>query len=150
VEGFSYLLEGNEVPEVTESIDLKLNRCATVMGKRYFIVLNLLNRSDYIPEETGNRKTDVWLRFPFIDADTITYILPEGYRIESCPEEVSIQNRFGSLEIVLDVAEKRVTYIRIRKMNEGVFPPDTYPELLHLFRSTASADRMTLVLVRSE
>lgn len=150
IKDFSYISGGEVVPVATETISLKLNRYASVVGKRYFITLNILNRLDYIPQEIENRKTQVWLRVPFIDVDTISYTLPEGYRMESCPEEVFIENRYGSIDVKLIKEDNRLTYIRTRKMNSGYFPPDTYPELVDLYRSISSADRMTLVLVHSD
>ena len=49
----------DRIPSATVSLDLTLNRYATVSGKRLFLTPNLMNRISFIPQKVENRKTIV-------------------------------------------------------------------------------------------
>ncbi len=98
ISGFSMINKKDIIPSAVVNADLVIKRFATVSGKRIFLTPNLLNRSTYIPEKLETRKTNVVVRKPFIDLDTIRYHLPEGIYPEFLPEPAKIKSRFGEYE----------------------------------------------------
>ena len=120
------------------------------MGKRLFVPLNLMNKTTYIPPKVKERKTDVVLNFTFVDIDTIMYQLPDGYQIESKPNNIDIKSEFGEYSATLTINDRNVVYVRTRKMNTGRFPPEFYEKLIDFYKTTVKADKAELVLIKEE
>ncbi|MEA1896063.1 MAG: hypothetical protein U9N53_00205, partial [Bacteroidota bacterium] len=129
---------------------IDINNYASCTGKRIFLPLNLLNRMDYVPPRNSDRKRNVVLNFPFIDIDSIRFILPEGYEIESSPENFEFKTRFGEYTASVEVSGRNVLYVRKRKKNKGVFPADSYDEFRAFYKKISKADKTKLVLVQTE
>ena len=125
----------------------KLNRLATVSGKRMFLTPNLMNRSTYIPEKVEDRKTKVVRKLAYIDLDTISYTVPEEIYPEYLPEPVKIKSRFGEYEASYKLDQGKLVYIRRVKMNKGEFPADSYGELIDFYKSLNKADNAKIVFL---
>jgi len=136
-----------KIPSAEVEIELILNRFASVSGKRIFITPNLMNRSTYIPEKLESRKTNVVLRTPYIDIDTIRYQIPEEIYPEFVPEPVKIKSRFGEYEASYKLDQGKLVYMRRIKMNKGEFPPESYTELIEFYKSINKADNLKMVFV---
>ncbi|MBL0741814.1 DUF3857 domain-containing protein [Chryseolinea lacunae] len=147
VKSFSIKNHKDKIPSAVVSVDLDLKRFATVSGKRVFVTPNLMNRSTSIPEKVETRKTNVVLKMPFIDLDTIRYHLPEGIYPEFTPKPVTLKSRFGEYEASFTIEQNNVIYIRRLKMNKGVYPPESYAELIDFYKSLNRADATKIVFL---
>jgi len=147
---FGYTTDGDVIPVATEKLKLTLNKYASVLGKRLFVPLNLMNRTDYIPPKTKERKTEVVLRLPFVDIDTVVFQLPREYNIESKPENTSYSCDFGEYSSIIHLSDDKIIYVRMRKMNEGRFPAERYEDFIAFYKIMVNADKAELVLVRNE
>jgi len=147
---FGYTTDGDVIPVATEELKLKLNNYASVLGKRLFVPLNLMNRTDYIPPKTKERKTEVVLRVPFVDVDTVVFQLPREYNMESKPENTSYSCDFGEYSSTIHIDTDKVMYVRTQKMNKGCFPAEMYEDFIEFYKNMVKADKAELVLVREE
>lgn len=134
-------------PEINVSLNLKLNRFASVSGKRFFFTPNLMNRSTYIPEKLKERKTNVVIRTGYVDIDTIRYKLPENIYPEFLPEPQKHMSRFGEYESSFKMDKDGLLYIRKLKMKEGEYPASTYQELTDFYKSLNKSDNIKIVLL---
>jgi transglutaminase-like putative cysteine protease len=135
------------IPSAAVEVELILNRFATVSGKRIFLTPNLMNRSGYIPEKLDQRKTAIVRRMPYIDIDTIRYIIPAEIYPEFVPDRVSIQSRFGEYESNYEIDQGTLIYIRRIKINKGEFPAETYNELTEFYKNINKADNTKMVFL---
>jgi hypothetical protein len=147
VNSFSMKDKGGKIPAATVSLNLTLNRLASVSGKRVFLTPNLMNRSSFVPEKLENRKTNIVLRTPSIDIDSIHFVLPEGVYPEVLPEPAKIKSRFGEYESSYKIDDKGLLYIRKMRLEKGEFPPSAYQELIDFFKGVSRADNAKLVLL---
>ena len=147
VNSFSMKDRGGKIPSATVNLDLTLNRLASVSGKRIFLTPNLMNRSSFVPEKLESRKTNIVLRTPSIDIDSIHFVLPEGVYPEVLPEAAKIKSRFGEYESSYKMDDKGLLYIRKMRLEKGEFPPSTYQELIDFFKGVSRADNSKLVLL---
>ncbi len=136
------------IPSSKLLLELDLTKYASMSGKRLFIPLNLLNKVNSIPGELEQRSTNIALTYAFHDADTIAYAIPENFKVEYKPEDVSVKTVFGEYHTTVSVNKHEIVYTRNRKMNKGVFPPESYDELISFYKKMVKADRMKLVLVK--
>lgn len=135
-------------PQARMEYNMDITSYASGSGKRIFLPLNLLNQTTYVPPRNSDRKTNVVLNFPFVDVDTIKFTLPEGYNIESSPENCEYKTRFGEYSSSIEIHDRNVIYIRNRRMKKGVFPAETYVELRAFYKNISKADKAKLVLVQ--
>ena len=135
------------IPNAQEFLNLKVNKYASISGKRMFLPLNLLNRQSYVPKKVKDRKTEVVLEFAYSYYDTIIYEIPEKYEIEFLPDTTHIISPFGEYKSYVIHEENKLKYIRINKRNEGRFPKEKYPELISFFKAIRKADRQKAILI---
>ena len=147
VTSFAMTDKKDKIPSATVKVELDLRRFATVSGKRIFLTPNLMNRSAYIPEKLETRRTNVVIKLPFIDIDTIRYRLPEGIYPEFMPQPVKLTSRFGEYEATFTLDQDNLIYIRKLKMNKGEFPAESYNELVEFYRNVNKADNTKMVFL---
>jgi len=145
----SFAMKGikNKIPTAIVSMDLTLNRYASVSGKRMFVTPNLMNRSNVIPEKIAERKTDVVRKVNFIDLDTISISLPENLYPEFLPQPVKIASKFGEYEANFKFDAGKIIYTRRLKVWKGRYPKETYNELVDFYKSINKADNTKLVFL---
>jgi hypothetical protein len=147
VNGFSMKLKKDRIPSTLVSLDLTLNRLATVSGKRLFLTPNLMSRSSFIPENVADRKTAVVLKQTFTHVDTIRYHIPNELYPEFLPPPVTLKTRFGTYEASFILDQGSVVYIRKMIMKKGTFPRESYKEFVDFCKTINKSDNMKLVFL---
>ena len=147
IRAFKFENKKNKIPSAIVSVDLTLNRLATISGKRLILNPNLMNRNSFIPEKVENRKTEIVRNFGYIDYDTIRYKIPEEIYPEFLPEPVQLKSRFGEYESAYTLDQGLVIYTRKLKINKGKYPPETYQEFTDFYKSINRADNVKLVFL---
>jgi hypothetical protein len=139
------------LPAMVETLELTLPRYATITGKRVFVVPNLLNQSAPPEPLLGERQTDMWQSFAFVDADTVHLRMPKGLQPETMPAPVQLTSRYGSYSAQTQaLPDGTVQYIRRLQLNRGRFPKAEYPAYLEFRRKISKADRSALVLLKTD
>ncbi|QIX62450.1 DUF3857 domain-containing protein [Hymenobacter sp. BT18] len=139
------------VPVMVEHLELSLPRYATVTGKRVFVVPNVLNQSAAPTPQLGERQTDVWQSFAYLDADTVQLKTPAGFRPENLPAPVQLSTAFGTYSMQLQaLSDGSIQYIRRLQMNRGRFPKADYPAYLEFRRRINKADKTPLVFLKND
>ena len=147
---FSIRSRGEEKPEVIFRREIGIRNLASKTGKRLFIPLNLLNRINYIPVKDNNRINNIVIRNSFLDLDSITLILPEGYKLEASPSNPSFKSTFGEYNTNCIVKGDSVLFTRRLKMNKGNYPASAYEEFRQYYTDISNSDNVKLVLVEKQ
>lgn len=147
INAFAFKNIKEKIPSAIITADLRMDRFATISGKRIFLMPNLMNRNTFVPENVIDRKQDVIRRTAYIDVDTIRYHLPEGVYPEFLPDDVNIKNQFGEYEVQYKVDQGSLVYMRRVKMLKGKFPASSYQELVDFYRNISRADNTKLVFL---
>jgi transglutaminase-like putative cysteine protease len=137
----------SRMPSAVVKTELNIRKLATVSGKRLFIIPNLMNRSSAIPPKVDNRRTDVVVREGYVDLDTVQFNLPDGIYPEFTPETIKHTSRFGEYEAQFKIEQNKLTYIRRMKMKDGVYPKESYNELIEFKKNVNKADNIKVVFV---
>ncbi len=144
---FSMINKKDKVPSAIVSVDLTLNRYASVSGKRVFLTPNLMNRNTYIPPKAETRKNPVVFKNSYVDVDTIVYSIPEEIYPEFIPQPVKISSRYGEYEANFKFDQGKLIYTRKLKMIPGEHPPAAYSELVDFYKNINKADNTKLVFL---
>lgn len=144
---FTFVNDKQRIPAAVVSLDLTLNRFATVSGKRLFLSPNIMNKSTIIPEKNDNRKSSIVLYPAFTDVDSISIEISEKLYPEFIPEPVTIESVFGRYESKFILDQGQVVYIRKFVRNSGEFSADTYQDFVDFYKNINKADNIKMVFV---
>lgn len=147
-----YALKPNkEIPETEIMLDLEVPKYASKGGKRLFISPNPINQLTYVPREVEERQLPIENRYAFSDVDIVTIEIPEGYEVESIPEEnLTIENDFGKYTITFEQKENKLIYTRVMERKLFFFPKERYDDYREFLKVISKADRMKVVLVSNQ
>jgi hypothetical protein len=137
----------DKIPVATIEMNLKLNRYCTVNDKRVFLTPNLMNRSTTSVPKVENRKNPVYLKMSFTDYDTIRYEIPDELYPEFVPPPVTIKSQFGEYESSYTLEQGKLVYTRKLMRRNGVFPANSYQDLIDFYKQINKADNAKVVLL---
>jgi hypothetical protein len=150
VKSFDYKEEKSVLPVVTETLNLVADNYATVSGKRFFVIPNIITRTHRKIKTEENRKNELVLDFEFKDIDTSTITIPAGYTPESIPQDAKIESKFGKYSAAVKLSGDKIIYYRHYEHYSGRFPAKDYTELVKFYDAIYKADRNKVVLVKNE
>lgn len=147
---FQFREEPGMIPALSETVDLTVTGYAQASGKRLFVVPNILTRSGTRLAADSTRDFDIELEYDYLDTDTVTIRLPEGYEVENMPKPVNLQTKFGAYSSAFSFENNMVTYTRLVQQNQGRYPPVDYRELSDFYQTIYKSDRVKIVLKKKE
>jgi hypothetical protein len=150
IEKFQYKEIKSSMPEIEEQLTINAPGYANLSGKRIFLVPNLFNRSGTRLPDNSSRKNPIYFNNAFLDIDTITIHIPDGYLIETAPKNTTLNSPFGNYSVAFEFTEKYIRMIRYRKSEINVFPATDYPKLVEFMNQIYKADHSRIVLVKKE
>lgn len=148
IQNFEYQTIAAEIPKVTETASLQLNKYATITGKRFNLNLNMLSKWQYVPRAVSNRTLPILLRNSYSHYETIIYTIPEGYTLESKPQNTRLETAFGKYSAEITIKGNTIQYTRSLIFNPGKFEAEKYTELIEFYSNIAKADNARVVLVK--
>ena len=148
VKDFRYQQHEGLVPEISEELDLSVQAYSNRSGKRLFIQPNVLTRSDIRLRLDSTRKHHLRMGEAYLDEDSVVINLPAGFKPESVPADLRIENEFGQFQASTRITGSQLIYYRRSAYTGGTFPAAAYNELAKMCESVYKADRAKVVLVR--
>jgi hypothetical protein len=109
---------------------------------------NLLNRTGTQLSTDKKRRYDVDLGYAYRDIDSIEINLPQGYEVETIPQDVELKSKFGVYTTAVKLVNNKLVYTRIREQFSGRFPAADYEELAKYYAAIYKADKNRVVLVK--
>ena len=84
----------NYCPEISIGYSMTTNLYANKSGDRLFVPINPIN--GYLSFQKSERVNDIVIRNSRTFVDKVTIVIPEGWSIEALPEDVSLDEEWGS------------------------------------------------------
>lgn len=145
------LTPSKETAETQIMLNLEVPKYAARGGKRMFISPNPINQLTYVPREMTDRKLPIETRYAFSDIDIVTIDIPEGYEVESVPQEaLTVENDFGKYEIKFEQKGNQLIYTRKMERKLFTLPKERYEEYRKFLKTVTKTDKMKVVLVRNQ
>jgi len=138
-----------ESPAIVENLEIDVPRYATLAGTRMLVSVVPLDRLGEVPKKVKNRKSDVVIRRAKVLLDSVTIIIPEGYQVESVPQEIITESKFGTYTIKPLVKENKVICTRRLEMKKCRHDASSYTELIDFFKKIAAADNTKISLKKA-
>ena len=132
--------------KITLDAEIKSQKYANQTGQRLFVPICPVHRGYTVPNTSSERKEDIWRDMGYLDTDDITITIPEGYVIEACPKDVSIEQPFASFSFNIQADDNTIHVKNRLLMKSGTFPKSLYPQLADFIRSINSTYNQKVVL----
>ncbi len=146
----NYTEHRDVVPSLDEYLQILLNSYVTITGKRLFIAPNLFGGGiEKLLPDTA-RQYDYVVNDPYRDIDSVEIKIPAGYKTESVPRDISLQNKFGKYSSTTKILDDKIIYFRLMEQYSGRFEAREYNDLVLFYQQISKADRSRVVLVKSD
>ncbi len=133
-----------------ENVTINARDYATFSGDRMLFTLNAFNRVSRVPKRYRNRKLPLKISRGFIDNDTFEITLPDNYKIEAIPNNVTIENKFGTYEFsIKKVSDTKLKYSRTYLLKKGTHPKEEYNAFRNFRKKIAKHDKTKVVLIKN-
>jgi len=133
-----------------EDVELATYDIKRVSGKRLFLNPNIISRSHRKLKDNESRKNEIVLGMAYTDIDTTTLMIPDGYKTEAIPQNVTLNTKFGNYQSTISIDGKTIVYIRRIECFNGQFPPTDFDALSKFYETIYKADRAKLVFVKNQ
>lgn len=91
----------------------------------------------------------MFFKYPYLDVDSILYVLPAGFKTEDVPPPVELQSSFGTFsEKSVLLGDTAIQFLRRLEIREYSMPPSDYGEYRKFFNDVVRTDRGEVVLVK--
>ncbi|MDP4238804.1 MAG: DUF3857 domain-containing protein [Bacteroidota bacterium] len=146
---FSYTENRSQHPSFDEKLNISVtNYIHKLVNDICLLPLNFMNKLTSIPDKVRNRKTDLCIRRPYMENDTVVYKLPDEYKVAELPVKSDIMGKFGSYTANTTVQGNSITYTRHFELFKGVFPPEAYAEFRDFLEQVSTEDNAVVSLKR--
>lgn len=138
---FKYTENRCKTPSFNENLNLIVtNYIHKLVGDVALLPLNFMNKLTTIPEKVRNRKSEMSIRRPVMENDTIVYELPKNIKITNLPEKKEITNKYGKYTTTAVADGTVITYTRHFELYKGTFPASDYSEFRDFLEQISTAD----------
>lgn len=139
-------VDKSQYPFVSLSAPFSAPDFASKTGSRLFVPIYPMKQSG-IPVFTAQKRVhDIYLRRGFTDSICITFVIPDGFDIESLPKEMNIDSPFGLFTSKIEKIDNRILYNQMIDIYSGQYDKSKYPEIKGFFNKINSALKQKMVL----
>lgn len=140
----------DDKPQATVTLEGEFLKYAAKSGKRLFVPVNVVDAMTTVPEEMEKRSLPVWSHTSYSDADSITIVLPEGYKVESSPSPIEVQTAYGNYHLDVKTETGKMIIVRKLEVLPVRIPAEEYQQWRAFFKEVAKADASMVVLVEQK
>lgn len=149
IQSLSFKQIKNIQPINREQLKFSARDYATLSAGKLYFMVNPVNRFSSVPREVRNRTTNLYINRGYTDVDEITYALPEGYKMDTEPLNVTLDKPFGKFKATAVVnANHQLVYKRSLQLIDGTYNKDSYQDLVSFYQAVADADHYNVALTK--
>jgi len=146
IERFDFSRDDEDI-KFEENFSFSAANYCSKFGNRYMFVPNVLNQVTPIPDKYRKRMTPFVITRGFFDEDEIEFSLPASLNIESYPEPIAIDSKFGSYSASFEVnSDGKLVYKRSMLLRDGEYPKEEYTDFRDFLISINKADQSKVIL----
>ncbi len=139
-----------EQPIYTIIMSIKSNRFSTNNGEYIYFQPTVFNRQKKVVSPNQKRQSPFQVSQSHYFTDSIYYLIPEQFEVESIPSNVKIENDFGAYEVKYETHEDGILFIRKWLEKEGRFEKEKYKEYLIFKNKMAEIDQYKIILSKNK
>jgi Domain of Unknown Function with PDB structure (DUF3857)/Transglutaminase-like superfamily len=137
--------ETSDAP-LTASFDVEMSGYSSSAGKRLLVPAYLFQAKRMDAFNHAERKFPVYFPYAFAESDRVNITIPDGYTLESVPQEQSARLSYAGYQNVVQFDGKRLLTQRVLQVNGIFFRLELYPEVKNFFGKVQAGDEQQAVL----
>ncbi|QJD94821.1 DUF3857 domain-containing protein [Mucilaginibacter robiniae] len=150
IESLSFKQVKNIQPTNQEQLKFNARDFATQSGGKLYFMVNPVNRVNNVPREVRNRTTNLYINRGYTDVDEITYTIPEGYKLDIEPLNVTLSKPFGRFKATAQLnANHQLIYKRSLQVIDGTYSKESYQDLVSFYQAVSDADHYNVALTKT-
>ncbi|NDV57575.1 DUF3857 domain-containing protein [Bacteroides sp. 519] len=134
-------------PSVELSYKIDTNQYGNKTGNRLFVPTNIFRRGFKNLPKT--RQHDIYVKYGYLDTDSINITIPEGYTVESLAAPFILEGKFGKFEAIHKREDNKLTIIHRLYFKSGKYSKAEYG-LFNAFCSMISKQYDGKIVLRKE
>jgi uncharacterized protein DUF3858 len=116
-------------------------------GRIEFSPLKLIGLQN--PFTQADRRQAIVFPYPYVESDTLTLTIPEGYTLESAPQPIDLRSDVGLYAVQIRKAEgNSIAISRTFELGQFFGKRADYPQYKYLFESAARSDAGFSVILK--
>ena len=136
--------------EFVERVTFEAPNYTKMVGDRMLLTVNAFNRNTHVPDRYRNRKFPLKVKRGFKDIDEVEIEIPSDYKVESMPDNILIENKFGQYKTEVIVKSDNVlVYKREFVINDGEFPKEDYKDFRAFYKTVSKQDNAKIALIKN-
>lgn len=139
-------VDKSQYPSVSLSAPFTAADFASKTGSRLFVPIYPMKQSGIPVLTAQNRAHDIYISKGFTDTISITFVMPEGFDVESLPKEMNIDSSFGLFTCKSEKKDNRILYNQMIDIYSGQYDKSKYKEIKDFFNKINSALKQKMVL----
>jgi len=140
-------LNNKKLKTFQEKMSVSGSNFGSVAGNRLLIPLNIISvETEETPRYLERNQPLEILRGKTIINKTVLNI-PKGYLVESIPETVEIQNKFGSFKMVTMVENEKILMIQTYILKDGLWEKEAYKDFRKFMIQVKSYSNQKAVII---
>ena len=112
--------------EFTENISMNVENYVNIVGNSFMLPVNIFNRKTNVPQRYRNRKQPFEIQRGYTDIDIIQINIPENFKIEALPDNITIENKFGTYKFEILINNNLINYKRTLIIKQGFYDKSEY------------------------
>ncbi|MCO6148182.1 DUF3857 domain-containing protein [Flavobacterium sp. NRK1] len=143
------LKNNKDSQEFIEDLALEAEGYCSKSGDRLIFAVNAFNQYNSVPQRYRSRKNPFEIARGFFDTDEITIVIPEGFTMESKPDDITITEKYGEYKAEYVAAEDgSLIYKRSLLVNPGYYASTDYEDFRLFREKIARNDNAKIVLIK--
>lgn len=138
----------SSIPSIGIAYTINTNQYGSKTGNRLFIPVNVFRRRfTNLPKK--ERQHDVYVKYGYMDTDSISITIPEGYAVESLAVPFAIEGKFGKFEARYMQENNTIHIVHRLYFKSGKYPKEEY-SLFNAFINLVSTQYGGKIVLRKE
>ncbi|MCM8568998.1 DUF3857 domain-containing transglutaminase family protein [Gramella jeungdoensis] len=145
--------DDREKIEIEEKLTFSGDRLATKAGNRFLIPLSFIQQGTIPISKNDKRRRPFEIKRGKTFEDSFTFILPEGFSIETLPENKLFVSEFGSIIFKVEASgseeKNEIKVTRQLIFKKGEWSPESYLDFQNFIRQVNHTSNMKAVILNT-
>lgn len=139
----------NIIPDATIIQDITSRNYATFSGNYMIFPINVADRIEPLLKMTKPRNSEIILERDNNYNDSITIEFPASYKIESLPQNKTIQSKFGTYNYAISSTDNKIIYKRNLIIYRGRHAAADYKDFYDTILAISKADGIKIMVIKN-
>jgi len=135
-----------EIASFSKFINGKATKTAKKVGNNLIFQAIYVNRFSSNIKKDEDRKLPLYIGNGMTDTYNFEYTIPDGYLVDTLPENISILSEFGLYSLNIKNENNSISVKRIFKIKESTHPKEKFNEFALFLNKVSKADNSKILL----